>query len=61
VSGVEDDNVLVASVGSDGELSQLVAEQHARDLDNGHEGKVHTWVEGFPGERFHSVNWFAIG
>jgi hypothetical protein len=57
---VEDDDVLVASVRSDGEAAQLVSEQHAGDLDDVHEDKVRTSVEGFLGKQFHSVNWFAI-
>ncbi len=60
IINVEDDDVLAASVGSDGEPVQLVAEQHARDLDKGHEDKERTCIEGFLGEQFHSVNWFAI-
>ncbi len=57
---VEVDYVLVASVNSDGEPAQLVAEQHVGDLNNGHEDKVHTSIEGFLGRGFHSLNWFAI-
>ncbi len=60
IVNIEDDYVLVASVGSDGEPAQMVTEQHARDLDNGHENEVRMCVEGFLGERFHSVNRFAI-
>jgi hypothetical protein len=38
----------------------LVAEQHAGDLDNGHEDEVRMSVEGFLGKRFHSVDRLAI-
>jgi hypothetical protein len=58
---VEDDYILVASIRCDGEPAQLVAEQHARDLNNGHEDEVRTSVEGFLGKWFHSVNQFAMG
>ncbi len=51
IINVEHDDVLVASIGSDGEPAQLVTEQHARDLSNGHEDKVRMCVEGFLGER----------
>ena len=60
IANEEDDYVLVASVRSDGELAQLVTEQNARDLNNGHEEEVCMWVEGFLGKQFQSVNWFAI-
>jgi hypothetical protein len=61
IVNVDDDYVLIASVGSDGELAQLVTEQHASDLDNGHEDKVCMCIERFLRKRFHSVNQFAIG
>jgi hypothetical protein len=59
IVNVDDDYVLIASVGSDGEPAQLVTEQHARDLDNGHEDKVCMCIERL--KWFHSVNRFAIG
>ncbi len=55
---VEDDDVLVASVRRDGEPARLVAEQHAGDLDDGHEDKVRTSIERFLGKRVHTVNRF---
>jgi hypothetical protein len=45
----------------DGKAARLVTEQHAGDLNNGHEDEVRTCVEGFLGKRFQSVNQFAIG
>jgi hypothetical protein len=45
----------------DGELACLVAKQHSRDLDDGHEDKVGTSVEDFLRKLFHSVNRIAIG
>ncbi len=60
IINVEDGDVLVASVRCDGEMALLIAEQHARDFNNGHEDEVHLGIERFLGEWCHSVNQFAI-